>query len=132
MPYFDVFSLLECKRRRSRCHGKRTNGNIKRNTCAEKRINTSLKDFSIALNNHCWHGLLSFLSSLPISVLRYLELEAKNFYDRANKLYKAGLLTRCYVQHFFSPYIDSEVTINDILSKFSSLTKVWNLLIIYL
>ena len=30
-------------------------------------------------------------------------------YDRANKLYKAALLTRCYVQHFLSPYIDSEV-----------------------
>ena len=28
---------------------------------------------------------------------------------RANKLYKAALLTRCYVQHFLSPYIDSEV-----------------------
>ena len=25
------------------------------------------------------------------------------------KLYKAALLTRCYVQHFLSPYIDSEV-----------------------
>ena len=34
----------------------------------KKRINTSLKDLSIALNNHCRHGLLSFLSSLPISV----------------------------------------------------------------
>ena len=27
----------------------------------------------------------------------------------ANKIYKAALLTRCYVQHFLSPYIDSEV-----------------------
>ena len=44
-----------------------------------------------------------------ISVLRNLELEANKLYDRANKLYKAALLTRCYVQHFLSPYIDSEV-----------------------
>ena len=29
MPDFDVFSLLECKRRKSRSHGKRKNGNIK-------------------------------------------------------------------------------------------------------
>ena len=50
-----------------------------------------------------------FFSSLPISVLRNLELEANKLYDRANKLYKAALLTRCYVQHFLSPYIDSEV-----------------------
>ena len=109
MPDFDVFSLLECKRRKSRSHGKRKNGNIKRKTCDEKRITTSLKDLSIALNNHGWHGLLSFLSSLSISVLRNLELEANKLYDRANKLYKAALLTRCYVQHFLSPYIDSEV-----------------------
>ena len=50
-----------------------------------------------------------FLSSLPISVLHNLELEANTFYDRANKLYKAALLLWCYVQHFLSPYIDSEV-----------------------
>ena len=50
-----------------------------------------------------------FLSSLPISVLRNLELEANKLYNRASKLYKTALLTRCFVQHFFSPYIDSEV-----------------------
>ena len=44
---------------------------------------------------------------MPISVLR--NLEANKFYDRANKLNKAALLTRCYVQHFLGPYIVSEV-----------------------
>ena len=77
--------------------------------CTEKRLNTSLKDLSLALTNHGRHGLFLFLSSLPISVLRNLELEANKLYDRANKLYKAALLTRCYVHHFLSPYIDSEV-----------------------
>ena len=75
----------------------------------EERINTSLKELSIALNNHNCHGLLSFLSSLPISVLRNLELEANKLDDRARKLYKAALLTRYYLQHFLSPYINSEV-----------------------
>ena len=46
---------------------------------------------------------------MPISVLRYLELEANKLYDRANKLYKAAHLTTCYVQHFLSPFIDSDV-----------------------
>ena len=64
---------------------------------------------ALALTYHGRHGLFSFLSSLPTSVLRNLELEANKLYDRANKLYKAALLTRCYVQHFISPYIDSEV-----------------------
>ena len=63
----------------------------------------------MALTNHGRHSLFSFLSSLPISVLRNLELEVDKFYDRANKLYKAALLTRCYVQHFLSPYIESDV-----------------------
>ena len=75
----------------------------------KKRFNTSLEDLSIALNNRGRHGLFSFLSSLPISVLHNLELEANKLYDRANKLFKAVLLTRCYVQYFLSPYIDSEV-----------------------
>ena len=36
MPDFDVFfSLLECKRPKSRSHGKHKNGKIKRKTCAE-------------------------------------------------------------------------------------------------
>ena len=110
MPDFDVFSVLECKKRKSRSQGKRKNGNVKkRKICTEKRLNTSLKDLSLALTNHGWHGLFSFLSSLPISVLRNLELEANKLYDRANKSYKAALLTRSYVQHFLSPYIDSEV-----------------------
>ena len=87
MPNFNVFSLLKCKKR------KRKNGNIKRKIYTEKRINTSLKDLSIALNTHGRHGLLSFLSYLPISVLRNLEYGANKLDDRANKLYKAALLT---------------------------------------
>ena len=69
---FDIFSVLECKNRKNRSHGKRKNGNIKRKICTEKRLNTSLKDLCLALNNHDPHGLFSFLSSLPISVLRNL------------------------------------------------------------
>ena len=75
----------------------------------KKRINTSLKDLSIALIIMVGMAYSQFLSSLPISVLRNLELEAYKLYNRANKLYKAALLTRCYAQHFSSAYIDSEV-----------------------
>ena len=92
MPDFDVFFCLECKKRKSRSHGKRKNGNIKRKICTEKRLNTSLKDLSIALNNHGWHGLFSFLSSLPISVLLNLELDANKLYDRANNYIKQHFL----------------------------------------
>ena len=117
------FSVLECKKRKSRSHGKRKNGNIKRKICTEKRLNTSLKDLSLALTNHGQHGLFSFLSSLPISVLRNLELEANKLYNRANKLFKAALLTRCYNQHFLSPYIDSEVNHKRLFIEISFINK---------
>ena len=88
--------------------------------CTEKRLNISLKDLSLALTNHGRHGLFSFLSSLTISVLRNLELEANKLYDRAHK---AALLTRCYVQHFLSPYIDSEVNHKRHFIKIPSINK---------
>ena len=81
MPACYVFSLLECKKCKSRSHGKRKNGNIKRKICTEKRINTSLKDLYYSLKNHGRHGLLSFLCSLPFLVLRNLELEANTLYN---------------------------------------------------
>ena len=101
------FSLLECKKRNVRSYGKQK-GNLKRKTCAEKRKNSSHKNVSFVLNNHGRYGLLSFLS-LPISASRNLELDANKFYNRAKNSYNAALLTRCYVQHFLSPYINSEV-----------------------
>ena len=82
MPDFDVFFLFwNVKKRKSRSHDKRKNGKI----CTEKPINTSLKDLSIALNNH-GRVAFSFLSSLPISALRNFELEANKIYNRANTL----------------------------------------------
>ena len=58
MPDFDgFFSVLECKKRKSISHGKRKNGKFKHKICTEKRLNTSLKDLSIALNDHGLHDL---------------------------------------------------------------------------
>ena len=52
--------------------------------------------------------MLSFLSSLPISVLRVLDTEDNKFYDRNHQLYDAALLTRYSTQHALRPFIDSE------------------------
>ena len=67
------FLFWNVKKRKRRSHGKRKNGNTKRKICTEKRLNTSLKDLSLALTNQGWHGLFSFLRSLLILVLRNLE-----------------------------------------------------------
>ena len=52
---------------------------------------------------------LSRLVTLSISSLRNLDIEANKFYDRAQRLYDAALLTRCYTLHALRPYIDSEI-----------------------
>ena len=53
--------------------------------------------------------MLSFLSYLPIPVLRVLDIEANRFYDRYHQMYEAALLTRCYTQHALHLLIDSEI-----------------------
>ena len=68
MPNFDLFLFWNVKNVKVDLMETVKNGNIKRKICTDKRLNTSLKDLSLALNNHGWHGLFSFLSSLPISV----------------------------------------------------------------
>ena len=55
--------------------------------------------------------MLSFLRSLPISVLCILYIEANRFCDRNHQRYEAALLntSRCYTQHALHPLIDSEI-----------------------
>ena len=53
--------------------------------------------------------MLSFLSSLPILILRILDTEANRFYDRNHQMYGSALLTRCYTQHAFCPFINAEI-----------------------
>ena len=52
---------------------------------------------------------LLHLVTLSKSSLRYLDIEANEFYDRAHPLYDAALLTQCYTQHALLPYIDSKI-----------------------
>ena len=44
MPDFDVLTLLESRKRKSRSHGIRKRGNDKRKRCAAMKMNTSLND----------------------------------------------------------------------------------------
>ena len=62
-------------------------GNDKRKRCAAQKSGTSLINLSSKLREHGRHAMLSFLSSLPIPVLRI----------------------RCYTQHALRPFIDAEI-----------------------
>ena len=67
-------------------------------------VSTSVEHMLIAvLFPRRFPSMLSYLSSLPISVLRSLDTEANKVYDRSNRLYDAALLTRCYTQHALRP-----------------------------
>ena len=109
MPDFDVFSLLEIRQRESRSRGVRRKGDGERGKRAIKRPSASLKDLSKVLEDHGRHSVLSFLGSLPVSVLRVLDTGAGGFCDRGHQLYDAALLTRCCAQHALRPFIDSEI-----------------------
>ena len=109
MPDFDVFSLLEIRKRKRRSHGKRRKGNDKRKRCAAQKSGTSLYNLSSKLREPGRYAMLSFLSSLPITVLRVLDIEANRFYDRNHQMYEAALLTRCYTQHALRPFIVAEI-----------------------
>ena len=93
MPEFDVFSLLEIRKRKRRSDGKRQKGNDKRKRCAAQKVSTSLNNLSSKLREHGRHAMLSFLSSLPIPVLRILDIRANRFYDKNHQIYEAALLT---------------------------------------
>ena len=109
MSDFDVFSLLEIRKRKRRSHGKRQKGNDKRKGCATQKSGISLYNLSSKLREHGRYAMLSFLSFLPIPVLRILDIEANRFYDRNLQMYEVALLTRCYTQHALRPFIDAEI-----------------------
>ena len=69
IPEFDVFSLLEFRKRTARSHGIKKNGNFKRKCHIQRLANCTLRDLAAKLDVHGRHCMLSYLSSLPISVL---------------------------------------------------------------
>ena len=106
MPDFDVFSLLDNRRRKRRSRGKRENCNLKRKH-KNKTFRTRTDLWKILKSGR--HQMLSKLSSLSIAALHKLDEEANKFYDGKHDLYHTALLTRCYTQHALRPYIDSEM-----------------------
>ena len=62
MPDFDVFSLLEFRKRTARSHGIKKNGNYKRKSRVQKLANCTLRDLSTKLDVHGRHVMLSYLS----------------------------------------------------------------------
>ena len=121
--------MLEFRKRTARSHGIKKNGNCKRKSRVQKLANCTLRDLAAKLDVHGRHNMLSYLSSLPISVLHSLDTEANKFTieltDYMMLLYLQGvILNMLFVQSLIPKLI-----ILDILSKFLLLIKEWTLLI---
>ena len=101
--------------------GKKKMTNVKR--CAAQKSNTSLNDLSTKLREHGRQPMLSVLSSLPIPVLRILDIESIRFNHRLHQMYETTLLTRCYTQHALHPFIDSEINHKRHFIKFPFINK---------
>ena len=97
--------------------------NIKRFEAELKWIDLLQRAFPLGFNDSIYHdgniskitdfdgrhAMLSHLSSLPILVLRILDIEANRFYEGNHQMYQAAILTTCYTQHALCPFIDSEI-----------------------
>ena len=79
------------RKRKRRSHGKRQKDD-KRKRCAAQKSGASLYNLSSKLSEHGRHAMLSFLRSLPIPVLRVLDIEAY-------RVFFIGI-TKCMRLHF--------------------------------
>ena len=71
MPDFDVLTLSESRKRKSRSHGIRKRGNDKRKRCAALKLNISLNDLAVKLRIHGRHPMLSYILVLYL-LLHYV------------------------------------------------------------
>lgn len=102
-PSIDIFSIYSSRKRKSRSHGIRKNGNIRRKS---QKI-TSLKDLHLLRTQCGTHKMLSKLCSLSISALRFIDEQADKVIFQTDPYYKTAILVQNYTQHVLVPHIDS-------------------------
>jgi len=103
--------MPKSKKRKSRSHGRRQNGNIRRRRCKSLTLQECLN----VLNTGGRHLLLSSISSLPLSQLRLLEQEADKIILRTDKL------NTTYILEYEGP-MKLNVTFLKVLSLIKGLT----------
>ena len=68
-----------------------------------------MPSLALIAREHGRQAMPIFLSSLPIPVLRILDIDANRIYGREHQMYEAAILTRCYTRHALHPLNDSEI-----------------------
>ena len=103
-PDIDIFSILNLRKRKSRSHGIRRNGNLKR----KSKVNLSVSDLNLILINSGRHSMLSRLTSLSVQSLRKLDEEADQHVIQTDPFYTVSYLIQNYTQHILRPHIDAQ------------------------
>ena len=103
-PTINIFSILSIRKRKSRSHGIRKNGNVKR----KSRQTMSILDLHTIRLTSGQHIMLSRLSSLSISALREIDEQADKIFLRNDPLNSTAALIQRYTQHVLKPHIDAE------------------------
>ena len=101
-PGIDIFSIVSIRKRKSRSHGRRRNGNIKRRS----RVIISVADLHTIHRQSGKHSMLSRLTSLSIHSLKLIDEEADKIILRTDPLYDTASLIQSYSQHVLHPHID--------------------------
>jgi hypothetical protein len=115
----NFFSILNIRKRKSRSHRIRKNGNIKR----KSRITMSVSDLNNILTNSVKHAMLSRLTSISLRSLKTLDEEADNIVMQTDPLYTAAYLIQSFTQHILRPHIDTTAEHNRHFLKVTFLNK---------
>jgi len=102
-PSIDIFSIFSIRKRKSRSHGIRKNGNIKRKSY--KHI--SILDLHKLRLTSGKHTMLSRLSSLSISTLKDIDEQADKIFLRNDPLNGTASFIQSFTQHILRPHIDT-------------------------
>ena len=101
-PSIDIFNILSIRKRKTRSHGKRKNGNVKR----QSRKKLSISDLHSTHLSLGKHKMLSLLSSLSLTSLKEIDEQADKIILRTDPLIKTACLIQSYTQHVLHPHID--------------------------
>jgi len=117
-PSIDIFSLCEIRKRKSRSHGRRQNGNIRRRRCKSLTLQECLN----FLNTGEKHFIFSSISS-PLSQLRLLEQEGDKIILRTDKFYLCAIIIQNYAKHYLHTRIRRLDEVKRYFLKISLLNK---------
>ena len=101
-PSIDIFKIFSIRKRKTRSHGSRKNGNIRKQSRKKMSI-SDLHDIHLSLGKH---KMLSLLTSLSLTSLKEIDEQADKIVLSTDPLIKTACLIQSYTQHVLRPHVD--------------------------